>query len=153
MFDRSIEEPLVRLPHCALVRNTPSSRSSQVRTHFSLMKRCTTPLCSKLHIMFQDISARMQHSDMSGQSGFIARTVRSTQNKRDRNKTKTNGKKQQEPSALRELHSTMYNWKKSNTSRTLLQNFKKISQHVTLHNLTTLKKTTNLQTTSNSQAR
>ena len=64
--------------------NTPSSRSSQIRTqktlHISFWGRCTILLRSKLHIMLkcQDKTAQVHHADAGGQSSSIARSPRST---------------------------------------------------------------------------
>ena len=72
--------------HIVQRTNTPSSRSSQLRTQrtshtLSLgAKRCTTLLCNKLNIVFcvKTYLRKVHHSDLSDQSDCNARIARST---------------------------------------------------------------------------
>ena len=83
MFHRAIDKPLVRFPQCATVQThlhlaLLSFAQKSHRIHF-LLERTDVRRCCVLHIVLNvKISAQVNHSDVSGESGYNARRARIT---------------------------------------------------------------------------
>ena len=80
-----LKSPLVRFPPCATVQNTRSisfisDSHTKDKTRFSLGEKVYDSFVQKIahHVERQHLFAQVHHFDVSGQSGSIARTARST---------------------------------------------------------------------------
>ena len=83
MFDRAIENPMVRLPHCAMAHSHLhlAHLGFAQRRHQMLLqgeKMFTTVGNNAQRAEHQDGSAQVHHSDVGDQSGSVARNVHST---------------------------------------------------------------------------